>query len=226
MTTLIIITKRRRRQGKELSSLVRDRDESWTLGMFFFVFFTRLCIQNWKLQNWKLQRGRTDTKPPRHIQGHYHDRITASTHQPQSRHRPQQQQQQSQQSMVGPPGLFFFLINSILHLFFGFSYDNFFDHLSTSTTTTHQHQQHFSQHPKPLNASKRRWQQQQQQLETQHVSSHWYLFLFLLLFTQIFFSGSFNALKRRWQQTAAIAAVARLELLECFFFIPLFYLHY
>ena len=43
--------------------------------------------------------------------------------------------------MVGPPGLFFFLINSILHLFFGFSYDNFFDHLSvhddyTSTPTT------------------------------------------------------------------------------------------
>ena len=42
LTTPISITKRRRGQGKEVRSLVRDTDESWTLGMFFLLFFAFL----------------------------------------------------------------------------------------------------------------------------------------------------------------------------------------
>ena len=73
--------------------------------------------------------GEDERTPSRHVTSRV-TRVTASTH------RPQQQQQRSQQSMVSPPRLFFLFFTN----FFGFSYNNLFDHLNvhddyTSTPT-------------------------------------------------------------------------------------------
>ena len=155
-----------------------DTDESWTPGMFLCCFLLFVTMHTaYRTENY----GEDELTPSRHVTSRVTS-VTASTH------RPQQQQQRSQQSMVSPLGLFFYSSPIFLVLATTISSTT-----STSMTTTHQHQ-HFSWHPKPLNVLKWQWQQQQ----------HWplvsfFFLVFIIIFTN-FLSGSFNALKRRWQQ--------------------------